>query len=52
MQSFFVFLVSVIDHYPINGLHLYWNSFDWFFLQISSDAKYFSSLVQGIVIKD
>ena len=27
-------------------------SFDWFCLQISCDAKYFSSLVQGIVIKD
>ena len=41
MQSFFEFLVSVINHYHINGLHLFWNSFEWFCLQISSDAKYF-----------
>ena len=25
----------------INGLHLFWNSFEWFCLQISTDAKYF-----------
>ena len=36
---FFEFLVSVIDH--INGLHLFWDSLEWFCLQISSDAKYF-----------
>ena len=36
----------------INGLQLFWDSFQWFRLQISSDAKYFSSLVQGIVIED
>ena len=38
---FFEFLVSVINHYPINGLHLLWDCFEWFCLQISSDAKYF-----------
>ena len=40
MQSFFEFLVSVIDHYHINGLHLFWDSFEWFCLQKSNDAKY------------
>ena len=54
MQSLFEFLVSVINHYHINGLHLFlfWESFEWFCLQISRDAKYFSSLAQGIVIED
>ena len=32
--------VSVRNHYHINGLHLFWDSFDWFCLQISSDTKY------------
>ena len=41
MLSFFEFLVSIINHYHINGLHLFRDSFEWFFLQISSDAKYF-----------
>ena len=41
MQSFFEFLVSVINLYYINRLHLFLNSFGWFCLQISSDAKYF-----------
>ena len=49
---FFQFLLSVINHYHINGLHLFWDSFKWFCLQISSDGKYFSSLVLGIKIKD
>ena len=35
-----------------NGLHLFWDSFELFCLQIGSNATYFSSLVQGIVIKD
>ena len=52
MQSFFEFLVSVINYYHINVLYLFWDSFEWFCLQISSDPKYFSSLVLGIVIKD
>ena len=26
----------------MNGLHLFWDSFQWFCFQISSDAKYFS----------
>ena len=52
MQSFFEFLVSVINQYHINGLYLFWECFEWFCLQISSDTKYFSSLVQGIVIKN
>ena len=37
---FFEFLFSVINHYHINGLHLFWDSFKWFCLQISSDTKY------------
>ena len=37
----FEFLVSVRNHYPINGLHLFWDSFEWFYCQISSEAKYF-----------
>ena len=36
----------------INELHLFWDRFEWFCFQIKSDAEYFSSLVQGIVIKD
>ena len=39
MNCFFKFLVSVINYYYINGLHLFWDSFEWFCLQISSDAK-------------
>ena len=30
MQSFFEFLVSVINHYHINGLNFFWDSFEWF----------------------
>ena len=41
MKSFFEFLVIVLNHYHINGLHLFWDSFEWFCLQINSDAKYF-----------
>ena len=41
LQSFSEFLVSVINHYHINGLHLFWDIFKWFCLQISSDTKYF-----------
>ena len=41
MQSFTEVLVSIINHYHINRLHLFWESFEWFCLQISSDAKYF-----------
>ena len=37
----FYFLVSVINHYHINGLHLFGDSFEWFCLQIKKDAKYF-----------
>ena len=29
-QSFFEFLVSVINYFYINGLNLFWNSFEWF----------------------
>ena len=38
----------------MNRLHLLYDSFERFCLkyQISSDATYFSSLVQGIAIKD
>ena len=52
MKSFFELLISVINHYHINGLYLFWDGYEWFCLQISSDAKYFASLVQGIVIED
>ena len=41
MQFVFEFLLSVINHYDINGLHIFWDSFEWFCLQISSDANYF-----------
>ena len=41
MQSFFELLVSVINHYRINGLHLLCNSFEGSCLQISCDTKYF-----------
>ena len=33
--NFFLFLVSIINHYLINRLHLFWDSFEWFCLQIS-----------------
>ena len=52
MQSFSEFLVSIINHYHINGLHLFYDTFEWFCLQISSDTKYFSSLVPDIVIEN
>ena len=42
MQSFFEFLISVINNHYINGLHLFWDSFLWNCLQISSDAKCYS----------
>ena len=42
MQSFFEFLVSVINHYHNNGLHLFLDSFEWFFfLQIISNTNIF-----------
>ena len=52
---FFYFLVSVINHYHINGLHLFSDSFEWFCLQIRSDAKYFFLLCprhcdQGLIV--
>ena len=49
MQSFFKFLVSEINHYHINGLHLFWDSFEWFCLQIVVTQNIFPLLVQGIV---
>ena len=52
MQIFLEILFSVINHYHINGLRLFWASDEWFCLQISSDAKHFSSPVQDIVIED
>ena len=36
------FLVSVINCYHINGLGLFWDSFEWFCVQIISDTKYIS----------
>ena len=47
-----LFWASVINYYYTNELHLFWESFELFCLQISRDAKYFSSLVQSIVIED
>ena len=41
LQTFFEFLVSVINPYHMNGLYLFWDSFEWFCVQISHDAKYF-----------
>ena len=38
---FFYFLMSVINHYHINRLYRFRDSFEWFCLQISSDANYF-----------
>ena len=38
---FFKFLFTVINHYHINELHLFWGSLECFCLLISSDAKYF-----------
>ena len=49
MHLVFEFLVSVINHYDVNGLRLFWASFEWFCLPISSDEKFFFSLDQGIV---
>ena len=43
---------QLINHYYIYRLHLFWDSFKWFCLQICSDANIFSSHVQGIVIED
>ena len=37
---FFEFLVTVINCYHINGLLLFRDSFEWFCVQINSDAKY------------
>ena len=39
MQSFFEFRVSVINHYHIKWLHLFWESFEWFCRQISKVSK-------------
>ena len=41
---FFFFLVSCFSnkHHHVNRLHLFWDSLEWFCLQISSDAKYCS----------
>ena len=36
----------------IKGLYLFLDSFEWFCLQIGHHTKYFSSIIQGIVIKD
>ena len=47
MQSFFEFLVTVINHYHINGLYIYWDSFEWVVAQII-----FLSFVQGFVMED
>ena len=54
MQSFFEFLVSVINHNHINELHLFCESFEWFCLQISGDKIFFLSCPrhcnQGLIV--
>ena len=50
MQSFFKFLVTVINHYPSNGLHLFWDSFEQSSLQIS-DAKCFRLLSKALWLR-
>ena len=48
MPYFLELLVSIINRYHINELHLFWKSFEWFCVQISSDAKSFSSLSKAL----
>ena len=43
--------ISYDDNHYTTGT-FFWDSCEWFCFQIRSDAKYFSSLVQGIVIED
>ena len=45
---FFEFPIWVINHYHINVLFLFWENFEWFCLQISSDAKYFPLLSKAL----
>ena len=40
------------NHYHINRLHLFWDTFEWFCLQIDYDALYFSSPIQDNVDAD
>ena len=49
MQPFFA---PVINHYHINGLHLFWDIWRKNHSKLSNDEKYISSLVQGIVIEE
>ena len=51
MKSFSVFPELVINHYHINGLHLFWDSFEWFSLQINCDAKYFFLLSKAFGLR-
>ena len=44
----FEFHVSVMNHYYINGLHLFLDGFEWFCLPINSDAKYFPLLSKAL----
>ena len=39
MQFFKKFLVSVINPYYINGLHLFLDSFEWLCLQVINDEN-------------
>ena len=42
LGHYITLLFSLINHYRhINKLHLFWDSFEWFCLQISNDAKWF-----------
>ena len=48
MQSLFEFLVSVINHYHINWLYLFGDSFEWFCLQIIVRQTIFRLLSQAL----
>ena len=42
---FFELVFSVIDYFNINGLHIFWESFEWFCLQICRGTKYIFPLL-------
>ena len=51
MQSFLEFLVSVINHYHINGLQLFCGSFEWFVSKMQNIFLLFSkALCQGLIV--
>ena len=50
-RNFFLRFVSVMHHYHINGLHLFWNGFELFYLQINLDAKCFPLLSKALWLR-